>query len=443
MIKILKINEFLENEQNHMKVNNNDNIIEVNLNKFVFPIKTVNIFNDLFDEDYIKSNITKEMIISKLSNSPDATEYKRKNYVNQEVFNSIVSEYIDSKYNDIYEYNTRSIVRNIYKLYFNEEFYKDYVSYAKGVIGCSYARLNKIDGNIVITLEVLPDIENIMDSYIKDNLSAFEKFYNFANYYGVYRNDRINYYKNWTKFDIENKIVVYIDFCYYQNHNSINYWNTISYWSDNIRNLYSQNFVDDIINNFLDNAKIFEDKYMITNIKHNKYEYYRIKSLKYFSDVRVGDVGGFVQSYDNLSQDGDCWIYDDAMVLDNAKITESAVVRDDADIEDDVQVSGNAEVYGKAELRDKVIISGNSKIYDKCKIEDSCDVTGNVEVYGESQLSDNVKLYDNAKVYGFAKIHGFSELFDNVEICGTAEVYGYSKIGGSQIIKDGDFKDYK
>lgn len=42
---------------------------------------------------------------------------------------------------------------------------------------------------------------------------------------------------------------------------------------------------------------------------------YRIEALKNFSNVKKGDKGGFVQSKDNLSDEGDCWIYNDAKVM--------------------------------------------------------------------------------------------------------------------------------
>jgi len=41
---------------------------------------------------------------------------------------------------------------------------------------------------------------------------------------------------------------------------------------------------------------------------------YRIRALKDFSDVRAGDLGGYIQWPSNLSQEGDCWIYPWAFV---------------------------------------------------------------------------------------------------------------------------------
>ena len=52
---------------------------------------------------------------------------------------------------------------------------------------------------------------------------------------------------------------------------------------------------------------------------------YRIQALKPLNDVKEGEIGGYVESEDNLSQEGNCWIYDDACVFDNARIEDSAI----------------------------------------------------------------------------------------------------------------------
>lgn len=44
---------------------------------------------------------------------------------------------------------------------------------------------------------------------------------------------------------------------------------------------------------------------------------FRIKALKSFSDVVVGQTGGWVEKEENLSQDGDAWIIGNAVVSYN------------------------------------------------------------------------------------------------------------------------------
>ena len=91
--------------------------------------------------------------------------------------------------------------------------------------------------------------------------------------------------------------------------------------------------------------KFYNNHVRIGAVAGNKYEINeegRIVALKSFGDVKEGDVGGFVASEANLSQEGNCWVYD------NAKVSENAVV------------SGNAKVYGNARV-DYEISSGEVK----------------------------------------------------------------------------------
>lgn len=54
---------------------------------------------------------------------------------------------------------------------------------------------------------------------------------------------------------------------------------------------------------------------------------HRIRALKDFGDVEAGDLGGWVASEDNLSQEGNCWIGDDARVYGNAWVAGDAEIK--------------------------------------------------------------------------------------------------------------------
>ena len=58
--------------------------------------------------------------------------------------------------------------------------------------------------------------------------------------------------------------------------------------------------------------------------RYIKVPLHRIRATKDFSDVKAGDFGGFIQDESNLSQEGDCWIYDEAKVYDGAVIEGNA-----------------------------------------------------------------------------------------------------------------------
>ena len=53
----------------------------------------------------------------------------------------------------------------------------------------------------------------------------------------------------------------------------------------------------------------------ITNIFGTKL--FRIKALIEFGNVKAGELGGFVEKEENLSQDGNDWVYDSPRVYNN------------------------------------------------------------------------------------------------------------------------------
>ena len=53
---------------------------------------------------------------------------------------------------------------------------------------------------------------------------------------------------------------------------------------------------------------------------------YRIRALRDFNDVKAGDLGGYIEGKENLSQEGNCWVYGNACVCGNAQINKSSDV---------------------------------------------------------------------------------------------------------------------
>lgn len=77
---------------------------------------------------------------------------------------------------------------------------------------------------------------------------------------------------------------------------------------------------------------------------------HRIVALKDFGGVRKGDIGGWIEKEDNLSQEGRCWVGGDAWVFGNAKVY------------GDARVYGNAKVYGDAKVCENARVFGNAKV---------------------------------------------------------------------------------
>ena len=56
----------------------------------------------------------------------------------------------------------------------------------------------------------------------------------------------------------------------------------------------------------------------VTNIFGKKL--FRIKALVEFGDVEAGEFGGYVEKEENLSHDGNAWVYGNAMVYGDAEV---------------------------------------------------------------------------------------------------------------------------
>ena len=84
----------------------------------------------------------------------------------------------------------------------------------------------------------------------------------------------------------------------------------------------------------------------ITNIFGTKL--FRIKALIEFGNVKAGELGGFTEKEENLSQDGNAWVYDNARVYGDAWVCGDACVYGDACVCGDARVCGDACVYGDA-----------------------------------------------------------------------------------------------
>jgi len=89
---------------------------------------------------------------------------------------------------------------------------------------------------------------------------------------------------------------------------------------------------------------------------------YQIEALKDFSDIKKGDLGGWIEKESNLSQQGDCWVSCRARVYDNAIVSDNAWVFGNAQVSGCAWVSGNARVFGNARVSGNAWVSGNAII---------------------------------------------------------------------------------
>ena len=161
-----------------------------------------------------------------------------------------------------------------------------------------------------------------------------------------------------------------------------------------------------------------EKKYKLTDetISLNGATLYRIEALKDFGEIKKGDKGGFIESEDNLSHEGNAWVYDDACVYDNALVTDNACVSDNA------RVYGNSLVYSNAQVYNNARMCGNARVCGNAQVYGYTYVYGNSLVYGNARVSDNAYVYDNASVSNNARVWGNVRVYGNTNVCGDAEI---------------------
>lgn len=129
-------------------------------------------------------------------------------------------------------------------------------------------------------------------------------------------------------------------------------------------------------------------------IEHCGRTLYRIKALISFDAIVAGELGGYIETENNLDHNGNAWVF------------------------------GNAKVFGNAWVSDNAQVFDNAKVYSNAQVFDNAKVCGNTEIFG------NAQIYDNAKVSGNARIHGAAK------VCGNAWVSGSAFVNSSAFISE-------
>ncbi|MCL2623487.1 MAG: hypothetical protein FWD31_07465 [Planctomycetaceae bacterium] len=203
----------------------------------------------------------------------------------------------------------------------------------------------------------------------------------------------------------------------------------------------------------------------------------RIYALRSFGNVKAGTIGGFVEHEWNLSQEGDCWIADDAIALGwslvdrnaqlrgRAKIDAFAVATDSAIVEDDAILSGTVVACNQAVVGGHTYAIDGVMFRDRCFVKCRCRYTnsgktrlpnfrdsaivrgdaslegwismsGNSVVDDHAQLRQTVRMYDNSYAGGYSILGGSTSMRDDTKAIGFANISGRSKLGGRAVVAD-------
>ena len=125
---------------------------------------------------------------------------------------------------------------------------------------------------------------------------------------------------------------------------------------------------------------------------------FRIKALVEFGSVKAGELGGYAEKEENISQDGNAWVSGDARVYGDARVSGHARVSDNARVSGHAWVSDNALVFGRALVFGDAKVSGRALVFGNARVSGDALISGNARVSGDAWVSDNA---DYALVQGF------------------------------------------
>ena len=170
-------------------------------------------------------------------------------------------------------------------------------------------------------------------------------------------------------------------------------------------------------------------------ITRNGSTIYRIKALRNFGDVKAGDIGGFIEKEENLSHEGPCWIYGDAMVYHDAKVRENAIVRDYVHVYNEAQVLHNAIVEGHSRVHGHGIVFGNARIKDNSSVFDHGIVNGFAIVQDNAVVRDCARVYGETIIKDHATVAGYMMVSQGT-ISNSAILFGVGEINFDIDAKD-------
>lgn len=185
---------------------------------------------------------------------------------------------------------------------------------------------------------------------------------------------------------------------------------------------------------------------------------YQIKATESFRTadgrmVNSGDLGGWVEKRENLSDFGNAWVdkdaavYGNAKVMDNALVGGAAIVKDDAVVKNDAIVGQTPKLFGLFEGKaDSPVVSGHAVIEDQARVLGDAQVADNARignyarvenhaiVRGDTLVNGDARVRGDAVVEGSAYVTEKADIFDHAQIQDKAVIGGQAVVGGEWVV---------
>lgn len=163
---------------------------------------------------------------------------------------------------------------------------------------------------------------------------------------------------------------------------------------------------------------------------------YRIKALKDFGDVKRGDLGGFIEKEENLAQEGDCWVYDRAIVKNKARIYDNVRIKNRAIVKDNAKISYDAQILDFAVVGDNAVVSQNAIVKQNSRIDGDTHVCGSCIIQDDAHISQKATVKGKANISGASVIGGNAVIDDCAIITDTTVIKDNAIVKGNSIIED-------
>lgn len=165
--------------------------------------------------------------------------------------------------------------------------------------------------------------------------------------------------------------------------------------------------------------KNYEKKYELTDetMQRCGHTLHRIRALRSFGNVSKGNLGGWIEDEHNLSHEDTCWVYSKAIVYENARVL------DDAKVCGQALVYGRATLFNYAKIDEHAVVSGDAYVYELACVGGEAVVTANAQIHGTARVNGNVIVRDTAKIY------------NNAKVCGTATIFGRAILARDAVVQ--------
>jgi hypothetical protein len=148
-------------------------------------------------------------------------------------------------------------------------------------------------------------------------------------------------------------------------------------------------------------SRAMTGSYYIDKAVKRLYAIRLLKDLQFHSSndiepfiLNAGAIGGRIESEDNLSQEGNCWVMKSSQICGDARIYDNAIVIGS-------KIFQSAKIFGNVGVFDSTV-ADTAEIYDNARVCNS-SISGTAKIFGDARVT-NSKIRDSVHIHGTAHV---------------------------------------